>query len=276
MSTPSSRASRSRHATALLCALLALGGAVTAADDEALANLARGLVEKRSAVEKLAAQLELDKTQLRDDVRGLALQRADLQRQLQAAELETAELDRACAERREKIAAARSRRDAISPVVRARLADLIRYVEEGLPFKQQGRLAELRRLRDELEGERLDGQEALGRFWSSCEDELRLTRENGLYRQQITLEGASVLADVAKLGMVLLYFRALDGRLGVVVPAEQGGWVCRLARDERERRQIAQLFDALDKHVRRGFFELPNPYAGASVAPVQSRQGGAR
>ncbi|MGE0711432.1 MAG: DUF3450 family protein [Planctomycetota bacterium] len=276
-----------RRAALALAAVVSAGALALAGDDEALANLARELVTRRSAVEKLASRLELEQGQLRDDLRALALQKADLQRQLQAAELEANELEQGCTERRERLSRQRRKRDAVAPVVRAALADLLVYVGAGLPFKRQARAAELERLASELAAGRLDGEEALGRLWSACEDELRLTRENGLYRQRIELDGQPVLADVAKLGMVLLYFRALDGRVGVVVPAE-GGWRCRVARDEDEARRVRALFDALDKHVRTGFFELPNPYAGrtlASLAPVTSQahatqapadQGGAR
>lgn len=71
--------------------------------------------------------------------------------------------------------------------------------------------------------------------------------------------------------MTLMYFRTLDGRLGVVA-REGDGWRCRLATTPAEREQLAALFEALDKHIRQGFFLLPNPLASqpaGAAAPAQ-------
>ena len=67
-----------------------------------------------------------------------------------------------------------------------------------MPFKQEARAAELARLARELEAGQVSGDQALNRLWSAIEDELRLTRENGLYQQRVELEGLSV-GDVRRI-----------------------------------------------------------------------------
>lgn len=250
-----------------LLAALAEGG-------EALENLAKALVEQRAAVEKLASELELEKSQLQDEQRARALRRADLERQLAALQQERTELDEAIAEREAKEAKALAARAALAPLAKQNLALQLELVRASLPFKQAERLAELERLRSELAAGKIEGDQALRRLWSSLEDELRLTRENGLYRQRIELDGQPVLVDVVKLGMVLLYFRAPDGRVGHALRGP-AGWRFQVLTEEGDRERLRLLFEAFEKHVRRGTFDLPLPPGtrpqAAEVAPLTSR-----
>ncbi|MCA8925423.1 MAG: DUF3450 family protein [Planctomycetes bacterium] len=245
---------RALVATTLLCAL---AGASLAGDDP-IENLAKELVEKRGAVERLATEVDLSKTELKDALRSRALQRADLERQLHALEVEREELSR---KREAAVAAITSKRAsgvALTPVVRGQIAALRGHVEASIPFKRAERLRDLEALAADLDAERTSPHEALGRLWRSYEDELRLTRENGLYRQQVEIDGEPQLADVVKLGTVLLYVRTLEGNYAAALPT-QAGWVFRLL-DPADQERVRALFDALEKHVRQGFFELPNPY----------------
>ena len=100
-------------------------------------------------------------------------------------------------------------------------------------------------------------------MWAFYEDEFRLTRENGIHAQTISLEGAEVLADVAKVGSMMLFFRTADGRMGA---ARKAGaeWRFEVASDEADRQRIAAWFDSLTKQIRQGWFELPNTMAGGA------------
>ena len=66
------------------------------------------------------------------------------------------------------------------------------------------------------------------------------------------------LADVAKLGMVLLYFKTFDGQVGKAIQTEQG-WEYKIVSEREDRKRILCLFDSMEKHIREGYFELPNP-----------------
>lgn len=239
-------------------ALLVVAGACCA-EDGPVENLAKQLVEKRATVEKLATDVDLKKTELKDALRSRALQRADLERQLHALRLQREELE---LKRATSVAAIESKRAAgvaLTPVVREQIEALKQHVDSSLPFKRAERLRDLETLAADFAAERASPHEALGRLWRSYEDELRLTRENGLYRQQVEIAGESQLADVIKLGAVLLYVRTLDGKYAAALPS-QSGWVFRLL-EPTDQERVRVLFDALEKHVRQGFFELPNPYA---------------
>lgn len=237
-------------------------------------GLARELVQKRGAVEKLSSELELAKAAEREALRALAQQRADVERRLKALEHEREELDRTLSEREAAAAAREAGRKALTPLVVRHLDALAGYVKGALPFKTAERVQALEELRREVEAGRTSPEQALSRLWSALEDELRLTRDTGLYRQQLDVDGRPQLVDVAKLGMVLLYVRTLDGRFGFAAQDGAGAWKAVLLTDPAGRDRVRRLFEALDGHARQGHFALPHPLvapAGAATAPAGER-----
>lgn len=263
---PPIRASRRALGLTLLLAALAWGG-----EDDELANLARELVQKRTDVERLSSQLELDKAAQREALRAAAQQRADLERQVKALEQELEQVAQVGSAQAAAVESRQAARAALTPLVVRHLTALEEHVRRGLPLRTAERAGELARLRGELETGRLAAPEALGRLWSSYEDELRLCRENALHREQVEIEGRSQLVDVVRVGMVLGYFRGLDGAWGLLVPGDQG-WRFSPVQDRATRQQIAALFEAQDKHIRQGFFLLPNPWSGPASGPDRSER----
>lgn len=246
------------------CAASALG-------DDPLDALARGLVEKRTVVERLSNEVELEKQAEREELRSVAQQRQDVDRQLKALELELQDLRRASGEKAAEVERREAARAALAPLVLARLDALTAHVRAGLPFRTTERLAALEELRRDVASGRVAPDEGLTRLWSALDDELRLTRETALHRQTVELGGQTVLADVARVGMVLAYVRTVDGRLGLARrdgPGPSAGWRFEVLQDPTGRERLRALFDALDRHIRSGFFVLPNPHPGA--APERS------
>ena len=92
-----------------------------------------------------------------------------------------------------------------------------------------------------------------------------LASQSALDRQIITLNGQEVLADVARLGMVSLYYRTDQGEVGRAV-RDGEGWRYEPVTDEAARLQLVDLFDALSKQVRVGFFLLPAAIPAVSAA----------
>ena len=104
---------------------------------------------------------------------------------------------------------------------------------------------------------------AVNRLWAFYEDEFRLTRDNSLSAQTIQIGDERVLADVAKVGSMVLYFRTADGRVGRAMAAE-GRWSFQPEANPVEQTRIRVLFDALGKQIRQGYFELPVARAGGA------------
>lgn len=248
----------------LLVACLSAGVATSAVGDD-LDDLAQELVKLRSQVEEYNAELDILQQELKSDLSGIAAQRADLEAQRNRNDVQIGQLKSTLEENKKKAEAAGADSSTLEPILLDAIARLDTQVRGSLPFKIDERLQAIDELRLQIEGGRVDAPRAANRLWAFYEDEIRLTRENGLYSQTILLDGKSRLADVAKLGTTALYFRTDDDRYGQV--ARQGdGWQWRVIENSDAVAQIEGLFDALTKQIRQGYFTLPQPFAAMGSA----------
>lgn len=219
------------------------------------------LAALRAEVESLSYDIETRKDEERAALRSLAAQKLDLELAIQREERRVEQLDQAVAKQKEETAQAATSATGLPPVIRKTLNDLRTQVAAGIPFRKSERLAALDEIEDQLTQGMLPPQKVAARLWQHIEDELRLTRENGVYQQTITLGPEDVLVDIARLGMVAIYFRTTDGRVGYARPAG-ADWTWTQIQGPEEATQIVALFDAMKKQIRTGYFELPLALAG--------------
>jgi len=235
-----------------LAFILALSPLAFGQEDERAARLA----ELRAEVADLAEEIEMEREDQRGRLRALDAQKADAQVQLRRAELRLTEVQKAMEERREALAGEENSGDALTPVVRDALDQLRSLVRSGLPYRVDERLAALDRLEAQVDEGVLRPQKAAHRVWQFFEDELRLTRENALDRQVIELAGSDTLVQVARVGMLAVYFKAEDGRIGQAVRTD-GGWQWVVLDDPADAEHVDAFIDALGKQIRTGWFHLP-------------------
>lgn len=240
-------------------ALLALALAATApaagAQDESM-RLAQSLIALRGEVEQVNAELESLRAEQRTTLQGLAAQKAELSAQLERQQLQVGELESRLSERSAVAEQSAEGHSTLQPALLAAAAQLRAYVAASLPFKTGERLAALGEIEQQLRDGTLAPTRAANRLWTFVEDELRLTRESGLHQQIVTLGDERVLAQVAKLGSMLLFYRTDDGRVGRAARTT-AGWRYEPIDDDAGRGRVAALFDALGKQIRQGWFELP-------------------
>ena len=75
----------------------------------------------------------------------------------------------------------------------------------------------------------------------------------GLLKQEIDINGKKVLAKIAKIGSVALFFSPPTNEVGFVQNAESG-YQYKQITDQEDIKQIVTLFDALQKQIKTGFF----------------------
>lgn len=225
-------------------------------------TLADQLIARRSEVEQLNSELELLREEQRSTLAGLAAQRAELSASVDRQALAAREAQRKLDEVEARLAEAGASGDGLRPRIDAAVDALSAYIAAGLPFKREERLAELAAFRQQVATGTLPPARAVNRLWAFFEDEFRLTRDISLQSQTIELGGERLLADVAKLGTMALYFRTQDGRVGLA-RRDGDAWQFEPAADAQAEQQIRALFDALGKQIRQGYFELPLAATGA-------------
>lgn len=228
-------------------------------------NLAEELVRLRGEVESLSAKLSLKEEDLRHRVRSLAQRRAELELELQRDGLELKQLQHSQKQQLEKIAKLSEGAQHLAPAVQHAIEEIRQYINSALPFRPEERLLDVKKLEDDLLAKRLTPESAVGRLWSVVEDEIRLLRESGLYRQVITIDNQRRLADVAKVGMVMLFFRTQEGEVGRAVKARDGRWFYAKYTKSTAQKQVSALFESFKKQIRSGFFTLPNALNRSAV-----------
>ncbi|NBD95884.1 MAG: DUF3450 family protein [Gammaproteobacteria bacterium] len=231
--------------------------AQSAGEGDDLDALADELVRIRGEVESLNAELNRKQENHRNEMSSLAAQKGELEATLRREQLRVDQLEEDLARNRERAEQAGIAGESLVPVAQDAIASLRRHIDTSLPFKPKERMAALDEIQTQLETGALAPPRAINRLWGFYEDELRLTRENGLYSQVITLEGEQVLADVARLGTVAMYFKTRDGDYG---EARRSGDDWRFAEldDRASIQRVDKLFESLRKQIRTGYFELPN------------------
>ena len=242
---------------AMMMACLVAGGAA------AQQPLAERLIALRGEVEQLNNELELLREEQRTTLAGLNAQQAELRASVDRQQLAAAEARRKLDEASAAASAAGASSDTLKPKLLEAVDALTQSVRSGLPFRVDERLGELAQFRSEIESGSVPAPRAVNRLWAFYEDEFRLTRDNSLSAQTIQIGDERVLADVAKVGSMVLYFRTADGRVGRAMAAE-GRWSFQPEANPVEQTRIRVLFDALGKQIRQGYFELPVARAGGA------------
>lgn len=233
-----------------------LSSPVSFADD--LDDLVKTLVSIRGEVEELQTQLDSAKQAHRMRLESLNTQFTDLNVENQRQTVALEKLQQAITKQQEAIQQQKSSEISLAPTLLDAIQGLESTVNNSLPFKTDERLQALAELKQQIKANTLDGKKAANRLWAFIEDEIRLSRENGIYSQTISLNGAKRLVDVAKLGSVLMYFKTDDQHVGKAVK-KGDNWQFIELMGEQDKEKIALLFDSLQKQIRQGYFELPNP-----------------
>lgn len=249
--------SRTLLTLAAAAALVALcGGPRLASAQDSTDELAQKLATLRTEVEELSAQLSDAKTETHNTMRSLARQKADLQVELDREKVRLAKLRSSLDKRKQKIEEQSAEGDDLAPVFDAATRQLRGYVEASMPFRREDRLEAIAKIEEQQKQGVLSHQRALSRLWSFVEDEFRMTRENAMYRQAISVDGEEQLADVVRIGMVMLFFKTADEQVGYVVKRD-GNYSYVTVSSPEDKRRIESLFDNYKKQIRVGYMPVP-------------------
>lgn len=247
-----SRAVLVAAAFSLLCVFIVPNVVYGQASD----NLVKSLLELRSDVESLYSQIQDGKEDHRANMRSYAAQKADLEAQINRRKISIKQLDIDIEKTLLDIERVKSRNDSLKPVLLSAVDRLIADVRSGIPFKLKQRVEDLEKLKERILTDAVTEERALGQLWAAHEDVLRMTRENGLFKQEIDFDGEQRLVDVVKIGSVMLFYQTTDGRYGF---AERLGdsYEFRLANNPIQQEQIRAVFDGMKKQIRSGLYNLP-------------------
>lgn len=234
---------------------------LSAANNE---EMIQSIMKLRGEVEGLYTQIDENKESSKSQMKSYAMQIADnesqINRKVTAAKVANAESEKIEAQIAQKGAIAND----LKPMLNVAIDNLEKVVKSGIPFKVKERVADLEKIRTDLKSGNITQEKALSLVWASYDDTLRMTKEIGVFKQQIQIEKEQKLAKVAKIGTAMMFFVTPDDQVGYV-KNNDGAYTYVVAEDATSKEQIHTLFDALQKQIRTGYFSLPNALIVAGV-----------
>lgn len=248
-------------ATALIMTMTP--GIAAEATTRTLDNLVQNIIELRGDLEGLDARIQRLESGHEARMSALAQSEGELAAQRERQELNMKQLERKLADLRDQSDEAGVVARQLTPALKGAIDGMREYVQTSLPFKRSERLAVLDDMQAQLERGTLKAPRLANRLWSFYSDELRLTGDSAVYRQPIVIQGQEHLVDVARLGMMSLYFRSDDGRFGYAARAGDD-WIYRYLGGGVPADEVAALFGALRKQLDTGFYRLPYPIGARS------------
>lgn len=220
-------------------------------------NIIKSIMSLRAEVESLYTKIDEDKDAYKAQMKSYTMQISDneaqINRQETALKLSEQNINKIEAE----IQALSSKNEDVKPTIAKALEDLEVEIKAGIPFKIEERIAVLEKIKEDLKNGSITDEKALALTWASHDDALRLTKEIGKFKQEIVLNGEKTIAKIAKIGSVMMFFSTPNDEIGYVKKVNNA-YTYVLAENEEEKIQIVNLFDALQKQIRTGYFSLPN------------------
>ena len=243
---------------ALIFALMLATGApnAVAGEDENYLKLSEKLVELRGQVNDMSNELQQLRDEHKIEMRGLLSQKNSADSAIKNEDIVLSNLQEDLLSNKQLIKEVGADKETIKQALLIEVKKLENYIASGLPFKVEDRMRSLERYENNLNAGVLSSHKAANTLWSMIEDELKLARDNGVYRQSINVDGKEHLAHVVKLGMVMMYFRVGEDSYGMF--RKNGDqWVAEVRQDSQDVEQIEKLFSSLEKQIHVGYFELP-------------------
>lgn len=220
-------------------------------------KLVHSIIELRGDVEHLYTNIKENKQRYNAQMKSLSMQITDTEAQINRKNTSIKLAENELNKIKTQIEETSSGNSEIKPLVLNALALLEKSIQSGIPFMVESRVSDLHKIKSDLESGLITNEKALSLTWASYDDAIRVTKEIGIFKQKINIKGKSVLVKIAKLGSVALFFSAPSGEVGFVVKNADKYEYKNITNPE-DVKKIVALFDALQKQIRTGYFELPN------------------
>lgn len=220
-------------------------------------NMAESLMKLRAQVETLDSQIDDEKDAYKASMKSLTIQKSELEATVSRQELKIKQIQKELTNVKEHITAASKNSEGLKPLVIEAIDNLIAYMQASMPFKTNERIESVQTIKDQLNSSLITPQKALSIVYNSYADEIRMTKENGIFKQTINLNGKSKLVEVARIGTAMMFFKTPNEEVGYV-SKNASTWIYKEELNKEKQMQILNIFDAFQKQIRTGFFTLPN------------------
>jgi hypothetical protein len=252
---------------ASLLLLPVTANATQTVNNENIDELAKSLMQLRQDVEILDESIQDKKDTQKAKMKSLVMQKSELEATIAREDLKIKQIEKELNKVKAQIKDASKNSQGLKPLILNAITLLEANIDNAIPFKTKERRADLQRTKMQLEQNLITPQKALVLVWNSFDDAIRMSKENGIFKQSIMIDGKPRLAEVARLGTIMMFFKTPDERVGYVVKNKETSkntWDYVEVINKEKKAQVLTLFDAFKKQIRTGYFTLPNAIATAN------------
>jgi len=220
-------------------------------------NMAESLMQLRSEVESLDTKITDNKDDYKAQMRSLMRQKNDLESIIASQNLKIKQIKQELTQVSHEIKESSKNSTGLKPLLLNALSKLELNIKDSIPFKTKDRLADIKKIKNQISTDLVTPQKGLALTWNAYADSIRMTKENGIFKQTILLNSQERLVEVARIGTMMMFFKTPNNTVGYVTKNEKEYYYKEELNTE-SKKQILALFDAFKKQIRSGYFTLPN------------------
>lgn len=220
-------------------------------------NMAESLMKLRGEVEHLDTQINDEKDAYKSSMKSLSIQKSELEAMVSREDLKIKQINKELSDIQAKIVAASKNSQGLKPIVIEAIDNLSAMMKTSIPFKTSERVESVEKIKQQLNDSLITPQKALSQVYNAYNDEIRMTKENGIFKQTIVLNSEEKLAEIARIGTAMMFFKTPNDTVGYVVK-NGNSWTYQEELNKEKQTEILSIFDAFKKQIRTGYFTLPN------------------
>jgi outer membrane murein-binding lipoprotein Lpp len=233
---------------------LLLSGTVLLANND---NMAESLMKLRAQVEQLDSQIDDEKDAYKASMKSLSIQKSELEAMVSREDLKIKQINKELEKVKAEITKASQNSEGLNPIILSAIDNLIAMIQTSIPFKKNDRIESVSKIKDQLNASLITPQKALSYVYNAYADEIRMTKENGIFKQTVQLNGKDKLVEVARIGTAMMFFKSPNDEVGYVTH-NGSSWSYKQELNKEKQEQILNIFDAFKKQIRSGYFTVPN------------------
>lgn len=216
-------------------------------------DLSNKIIQLRMEVNTMSEELKSESELLKSRIQTLALEKIDLDSKIrrQKINLKNANL---------KLSEVKDNSDHIEKNFSKEIVQFLNdesiRIQKSIPYKKTERINYVQTLKKDYLSDKNSEIKTLQLIWTHVEDELQLAKGISIDKDILEIDGKSTLVEVAKVGMVMMFYKTPDGKLGFI-KFDQSKWMPTLFEDTSSKNLVNLFFENLRKQIKIGFFTLP-------------------
>lgn len=216
-------------------------------------DLSEKIIELRNEVNQLSDDFKTEKEILKSKIQTFVLEKMDLESKIRRQNLQVKDLN-------DKLIKAKSIKNIKHPEFDEIILSFLNFEQKRLnvtlPYKFKERIDHIQNIKkDFLEG-KASSDKLLQTLWTHIEDEVQLAKDISIDKDIINIDGQPTLVEVAKVGMLMLFYKTANGDIGYMEYVGES-WSPRPINSSANVLLVEDFFESLKKQIRTGYFEFP-------------------